>query len=100
MAKTEYVRFEVCDFHGISRSKLVPARNKDSKVFLYAGELNSSALATGIAAVLTTDTCDAPPTPRRPHFLAPSILRAQACKGLGHAAPRWRSATASPCLTR
>ena len=46
MSKTEYVRFEVCDFHGISRSKLVPARNKDSKVFLYAGELNSSSCSS------------------------------------------------------
>jgi hypothetical protein len=39
MSKTEYVRFEVCDFYGISRSKLVPARHKDSKVFMYGGEL-------------------------------------------------------------
>ena len=37
MSSKEYVRFETVDFHGISRSKTIPYRNKDSKVFLYAG---------------------------------------------------------------
>ena len=37
MSSKEYIRFETVDFHGISRSKTIPYRNKDSKVFLYAG---------------------------------------------------------------
>jgi hypothetical protein len=73
MSKTEYVRFEVCDFHGISRSKLVPARNKDSKVFLYAGELTSSSARQFVNCVmmllsvytLIHEACDAMPAARR-----------------------------------
>lgn len=38
-APREYVRFEIVDLNGKALSKVVPARHKDSRVYLYSGAL-------------------------------------------------------------
>lgn len=40
--KLDYVRFELTDFHGISRSKVVPAAVAGEQVYMYAGLLGMS----------------------------------------------------------